>query len=35
MKVLITGDVSVYEASGQYQLYAQTMEPDGIGALIS
>ena len=33
MNVLITGDVSVYEASGQYQLYAQTMEPDGIGAL--
>lgn len=33
MKVLITGDVSVYEASGQYQLYAQKMEPDGIGAL--
>lgn len=33
MKVLITGDVSVYAASGQYQLYAQKMEPDGIGAL--
>ncbi|MCZ2260112.1 exodeoxyribonuclease VII large subunit [Sporosarcina sp. G11-34] len=33
MNVLITGDVTVYEASGQYQLYAQTMEPDGIGAL--
>lgn len=33
MKVLITGDVSVYEASGQYQLYANQMEPDGIGAL--
>lgn len=33
MNVLITGDVSVYEASGQYQLYAQTMQPDGIGAL--
>lgn len=33
MNVLITGDVSVYETSGQYQLYAQTMEPDGIGAL--
>ena len=33
MNVLITGDVSVYEASGQYQLYAQTMEPDGVGAL--
>lgn len=33
MKVLITGDVSVYEASGQYQLYAEKIEPDGIGAL--
>ena len=33
MNVLITGDVSVYEASGQYQLYAQTMQPDGVGAL--
>ena len=33
MNVLITGDVSVYESSGQYQLYVQTMEPDGIGAL--
>ena len=33
MNVLITGDVTVYEASGQYQLYAQTMQPDGVGAL--
>ncbi|PIC63290.1 exodeoxyribonuclease VII large subunit [Sporosarcina sp. P13] len=33
MNVLITGDVTVYEAAGSYQLYAQTMEPDGIGAL--
>lgn len=33
MKVLITGDVSVYEASGQYQLYVQEMDPDGVGAL--
>ncbi|KXH87487.1 exodeoxyribonuclease VII large subunit [Sporosarcina sp. HYO08] len=33
MNVLITGDVTVYEASGQYQLYVQTMQPDGIGAL--
>ncbi|MGE6412888.1 exodeoxyribonuclease VII large subunit [Planococcus kocurii] len=29
--VLIRGDVSVYEASGQYQLYAQSMQVDGIG----
>ncbi len=33
MNVLITGDVTVYEASGNYQLYVQTMQPDGIGAL--
>lgn len=33
MKVFIRGDVNVYEASGMYQLYAQTMEPDGIGGL--
>lgn len=33
MKVLIRGNVSVYEAAGQYQLYINTMEPDGIGAL--
>ncbi len=31
MTVLIHGDVSVYEASGQYQLYAQSMQPDGVG----
>lgn len=31
MTVLIRGDVSVYEASGQYQLYAQSMQADGIG----
>ncbi|MBE1553789.1 exodeoxyribonuclease VII large subunit [Sporosarcina limicola] len=33
MNVLITGDVTIYESSGQYQLYVQTMQPDGIGAL--
>jgi len=33
MNVLIKGEVSVYEAYGQYQLYIQEMEPDGIGAL--
>lgn len=31
MTVLIRGDISVYEASGQYQLYVQSMQPDGIG----
>ncbi|WP_404452969.1 exodeoxyribonuclease VII large subunit [Virgibacillus necropolis] len=33
MKVLISGDVGVFEPYGQYQLYIQQMEPDGIGAL--
>ncbi|CAH0345679.1 exodeoxyribonuclease VII large subunit [Bacillus sp. CECT 9360] len=33
MKVLIQGDVSVYEQSGQYQLYVKAMSPDGIGDL--
>ncbi|WP_428909075.1 exodeoxyribonuclease VII large subunit [Niallia sp. Krafla_26] len=33
MKVLVRGDISVYEGSGQYQLYVQEMQPDGIGDL--
>ncbi|WP_027963402.1 exodeoxyribonuclease VII large subunit [Halalkalibacillus halophilus] len=33
MKVLITGDIDVYERNGQYQVYAKQMEPDGIGSL--
>lgn len=33
MKVIIRGRVSVYEPSGQYQLYAEDMQPDGIGAI--
>jgi exodeoxyribonuclease VII large subunit len=33
MKVLVRGDVSVYEGSGQYQIYVQEMQPDGIGDL--
>ncbi|WP_042145864.1 exodeoxyribonuclease VII large subunit [Paucisalibacillus sp. EB02] len=33
MKVLIRGEISVFEASGQYQLYIQQMEPDGVGSL--
>lgn len=33
MKVIIRGRVSVYEPGGQYQLYAEDMQPDGAGAL--
>lgn len=33
MKVIVGGRISSYVKSGQYQIYAETMEPDGIGAL--
>ena len=33
MKVLVTGRVSVYEATGSYQIYVDTMEEDGLGNL--
>lgn len=33
MKVLIIGRISLYEASGNYQIYVEHMEPDGVGAL--
>lgn len=33
MHVFIKGEVGVFEPYGQYQLYIQQMEPDGIGAL--
>ena len=33
MKVLVVGYVSVYEASGSYQITIEHMEPDGVGAL--
>ena len=33
MKVVAHGRISVYERGGEYQLYADSMEPDGVGAL--
>lgn len=33
MKVICRGRISVYEKNGEYQLYADDMQPDGIGAL--
>ena len=34
MKVYITGRVSVFERDGVYQIYAESMEPEGAGALM-
>lgn len=33
MRIVVRGKVSVYEAGGQYQMYVEDMQPDGIGAL--
>jgi len=33
MKVLVKGRISLYEPSGSYQIYVDSMEPDGLGAL--
>ena len=33
MKVICCGRISVYEKSGEYQLYVDDMQPDGVGAL--
>ena len=33
MKVICRGRVAVYGPTGQYQLYIEDMQPDGIGAL--
>lgn len=33
MKVLVQGRISLYEPAGSYQIYVDTMEPAGLGAL--
>ncbi|UOY93946.1 exodeoxyribonuclease VII large subunit [Ectobacillus sp. JY-23] len=33
MKVLVKGQISIYEAGGNYQMYVQDMQADGVGNL--
>lgn len=33
MKVIVVGNISVFERDGQYQLYLSEMQPDGVGDL--
>ncbi len=33
MKVMAVGRITLYEASGNYQMVIDHMEPDGVGAL--
>ena len=33
MNVVVSGNVQVFERDGTYQIYCETMEPDGVGAL--
>lgn len=35
MEVILTGDATVYESSGQYQLYVKTMQQEGAGNLFA
>ena len=35
MKVVLGGRVSIYERDGQYQLYVETMAPEGVGSLFA
>lgn len=33
MKIIVRGEISVYEPSGQYQIYVKEMRPEGVGEL--
>ncbi|SFA96804.1 MULTISPECIES: exodeoxyribonuclease VII large subunit [unclassified Bacillus (in: firmicutes)] len=33
MKIIVRGEISLYESSGQYQIYIKEMRPDGVGEL--
>ncbi len=33
MNIIVRGNVTVYEATGQYQIYVNEMQPDGVGNL--
>ncbi|MCT8138704.1 exodeoxyribonuclease VII large subunit [Anaerobacillus sp. CMMVII] len=33
MNIIVRGSVTVYEATGQYQIYVNEMQPDGVGNL--
>ncbi|MCR3922076.1 MAG: exodeoxyribonuclease VII large subunit [Firmicutes bacterium] len=35
MKVVINGKLSIYERDGQYQLYVESMLPEGVGSLFA